>query len=189
LNELRKFVALFKPLDLHPCVEDPTKLVYLDLEGCFGDVCDLSNCAYLKSKPRVSKIIADEALKSILDEQWGYDDLNEPEEEDEPDSQAFSVQSYSQGLIERSFRSTGNIIQPEQSTSEEDDVSLLSDDDSTVEVEDQSPTNDSQVSESLLWRDSQTANSDLVAHYSEVAMRGDAIFLKSVDALKEEISV
>lgn len=73
-------MRLFGPIDLCPCVEDPQKLTYLDLEGCFGDTCDLSQCTYLKNNvSKESGVDVDAALQIILTERWGYDDISEEE--------------------------------------------------------------------------------------------------------------
>jgi hypothetical protein len=79
-------VSVLKPRDLFPCVEDPEKLTYLDLKGCFGDLCDLSNCTYLKNRGSVSHANSDEALQRVLAERWAYDDISEDESDDEENS-------------------------------------------------------------------------------------------------------
>ena len=83
MNELRRLVQLFKPRDLYPCVEDPGKLTYLDFEGCFGDLCDLSECEYLKQRGTIVKVDPDTAIQKMLQERWLYDDLDEGEDEED----------------------------------------------------------------------------------------------------------
>ncbi len=84
LNELRNLVQLLNPKDLYPCVEDPQKLTYLDLEGCFGDVCNLSQCTYLKDRVEIkTEEDAEEVLRLVLAERWGYDDISEEVDHDD----------------------------------------------------------------------------------------------------------
>ena len=90
MNELRALVGLLKPRDLFPCVEDPEKLTYLDLKGCFGDLCDLTDCTYLKQVGAISSVKADVALENMLAERWAYDDIEEAEHEEE-DAETSSV--------------------------------------------------------------------------------------------------
>jgi len=187
LNELREFVALFKPLDLHPCVEDPKKLTYLDLEGCFGDICDLSSCSYLKSKAKVSEAVAKAALETVLAEQWAYDDISDVEELEEDrstDSQVVFDKGYSQGVVDRSFKVAGKVIQMESSTVETDDDSLTADDESG-DPEVRSLMNFSQESQSYLWGDGSKADLELVSQYIHLAQKGESILLKSVGAIEE----
>src|SRR5579859_2273206 len=86
LDELRGLVDLLKPRDIHPCVEDPMKLTYLDLPGCFGDLIDLTESVYVQHHETVSKVKAEYALKRVLEERWAYDDISEDENEEESDS-------------------------------------------------------------------------------------------------------
>ena len=80
-------MQLFNPKDLCPCVEDPQKLTYLDLEGCFGDICDLSQCTYLKKGAgKMTAEDAEMALHTMLTERWGYDDISDEEVDDKDDN-------------------------------------------------------------------------------------------------------
>jgi hypothetical protein len=72
-----------KPKDIFPCVEDPLKLTYLDPNGCFGDLCDLSNGSYMRKIGAVSSLSAEMALEKMLEERWRCDDISDDESDEE----------------------------------------------------------------------------------------------------------
>lgn len=92
-----------KPKDIFPCVEDPLKLTYLDLNGCFGDLCDLTNGSYMRKIGALSNLSAEMALEKMLEERWRYDDISDDESEEDADasSQVNSDKDLENSLAER----------------------------------------------------------------------------------------
>ena len=168
-------------------------MVYLDLEGCFGDICDLSQCSYLAQREKVSVARADETLETILAERWAYDDISDDEEFDEENS-AESQNTYeeapSPAIVGQSYETLA-VVEVERSTAESDDTSMTEDDsDDSDEDGDASiikSSMQSQESTTLLWSDGDKANIELISHYIEVAQRGESIVLKSVNSPNDEV--
>ena len=168
-------------MDIFPCVEDPQKLAYLDLKGCFGDLVD---CAYW-NKFGVRSSIQNKALERILEERWAYDDLGEDAEEDSQNISMMSVDSQLSygGEKERSSEESpeismigvvdGKDIEPESNLDEVSN-SRVTDNDREISG---SPQEDSDV----LLRDERFANVELVNFYLEIASRGGSLSLRSVD--------
>ena len=208
MNELRSLVQLFNPRDLYPCVEDPDKLTYLDLEGCFGDLCDLSESEYLTQMGTTVKVDPDIAIQKVLQERWPYDDLDEDEDEDEENNiveidqedSKFQSRNSSYSIVNELFdlrkRSSGLVAVYKQSH----DLEAASD---TVEepVESISSSQlwshhtnrgaDHQTahgadnepllsSQDIIFQDDQIADTELVEYFYEVASKGGNINLKSL---------
>jgi len=179
LNELRSLVDLFKPRDIFPCVEDPDKLTYLDLEGCFGDLCDLTNCTYLKDVKPESNLSPEEALEKMLAERWTYDDINEEESDDEDDktnsvveldrviSEAHSAQRFTDG--------------PTTDGGSDYHRDRLGSASSHVENRGQPDDVGDEDSFTVIFRDEYTANEEMVQYFYDIARKGGNISLKSVD--------
>ena len=199
-------MQLFKPRDLFPCVEDPQKLTYLDLEGCFGDICDLSGCTYLKQKGiSLSNNDALDALQTMLAERWAYDDISDEEASDEDDDDEESVvqtdyepsatgpvntqskQSESQNELSPSFfvSTEENAVIADETGDEEEDSQIP---DLTVQVIEtvEDTLSSSQESTSVLFKDSQVADVKIVEHYIQLASKGGVISLRSVEGWEEE---
>ena len=101
LNELRSLVRVLNPCDLFPCVEDAQKLAYLDLDACFGDLCDLTDCTYLKRIRKEAKPQADVPSVEILLGTWLDDALSDDDNisHDGVEAQAFESQENSIAMI------------------------------------------------------------------------------------------
>ena len=205
LNELRSLVDLFKPRDLFPCVEDPDKLTYLDLEGCFGDLCDLTNCTYLKNVRPKSNVTPEEALEKMLAERWAYDDISEDEsdEDDETNSVveldcvvigAYGAQTESaleHTTSNRSFEARkpiSTLVNSAQRFTDRSSTDDDSDDDRDRLSGSSSPAENlgqpydvgGEDSFTVLFRDEYTANEEMVQHFYDIARKGGNISLKSV---------
>lgn len=187
-------------------MEDPQKLSYLDLEGCFGDICDLKDCTYLKQKNvSVSDEDAKDALQTMLAEKWAYDDISdeEPSDEDEDDetvvqtdyepspSDPVNTQSEhtpSQNELSASFfvSTKENNVIVDDTDDEEEDTSATH-----LAVQAFEAVDDvlvlSQESTSILYKDSQVANEEMVEYYVRMACNGEAINLRSVNGPEKEI--
>jgi hypothetical protein len=198
-------VKLFKPRDLFPCVEDPQKLSYLDLEGCFGDICDLKENTYLKQRNvSMSDEDAKDALQTVLAERWAYDDISDEEASDEDEDDETVVQTDDEPSVTDPVKtqSEHSPSQTELSASffvSTKENNVIADD--TEDEEEGPPTMDlpvpvfesvddvlplSQESTSILYKDSQVANEEMVEYYVRLACNGGAITLRSVKGMEEE---
>lgn len=198
LNELRSLVDLLKPEDIFPCVEDPDKLTYLDLQGCFGDLCDLTDSAYLKSRSSITHANPDAALQKVLAERWAYDDVSEDEPvEEEVSSVAIASPkpisewntSSSQTHVKESSEAiqitVTTLVQPEEVNLEGlkvDSVKIPEEYSSVEQFRDGCEKGASDFPEAdVLWCDDQISNADLINHYIEVARKGSYVRLKAVE--------
>lgn len=191
LNELRNLVQLLNPKDLYPCVEDPQKLTYLDLEGCFGDVCDLSHCTYLKNSAKTkTEENGEEVLQLMLAERWGDDDISDGGV-DTDDSSVVESDDSTQNSVAGVERS--DIRQSEQVANCYKEGNGATEDQTDDEQEpnevgwfpqlDDAIVALSQESTTVLCRDSHPANSDMIQYFSEYARDGGNIRLTSVDGM------
>jgi hypothetical protein len=184
----------------------------LDLEGCFGDLCDLTNGCYARKIGCISNKEANLALERVLEERWAYDDISDDESEVEEDEE------YNTGhLHEQKDSQDGEHSNPtnrdspfrrssSQETASESDVPSTMDDnteDEDGETErpsqssliNQSHTSkvaeeiniSSQESTTVLFQDTNTANAELVNYYFDLASKGTVIELKSVVGTREEV--
>ena len=194
-------MTVLKPRDLFPCVEDPEKLTYLDLKGCFGDLCDLSNCTYLRNRGSVSHANPDEALQKVLAERWAYDDISE----DEPDDEENSVVSTANSEHESERHDSPSHIPVEEcpeapqchvSEAVVMQVEIVLEDGSNVGPQSdhltsrQSPERrdvDLREDDDVLFNDCHVSNIDMINFYMEVARKGGNIGLKSVDGGGDEV--
>jgi len=192
-------VSVLKPRDLFPCVEDPEKLTYLDLKGCFGDLCDLSNCTYLKNRGSVSHANSDEALQRVLAERWAYDDISE----DEPDDEENSVVSTANSEHESEHDSPSPMPVEERPEAPQGHLSeavvmqieVVLEDGREINVGDdltprQSPEGrdvDVRGDDDVLFNDCHVSNIDMIKYYMEVARKGGNIGLKSVGVGGDEV--
>jgi hypothetical protein len=110
LNELRGLVGLFTPRDLFPCVEDPQKLTYLDLEACFGDLCNLSECTYLKRIQSEAAPRADILSIDMLVGKWSEDALSDDDNDEGLETQTFESQENSIAIVMKQESSNGDCI-------------------------------------------------------------------------------
>jgi ankyrin repeat protein len=185
-------VQLFNPKDLCPCVEDPQKLTYLDLEGCFGDICDLSQCTYLKKG--ASKETAEDAemaLHTMLTERWGYDDISDEEVDDEDDN----VQD-SEDEIQNPVAQNDN-HQSQYLGDRGEGIADTTDDETDYEREsidglrnipsDVCVISLSQESATVLHRESPPGNPDMIQYYLEHVTKGGCIHLTSVEGMKDDV--
>ena len=220
LNELRDLVRLLKPQDIFPCVEDPLKLTYLDLTGCFGDLCDLTKGTYMKKIGAVLDVSAEIALQQILEERWAYDEISDEESENGNDDAESMVrleqESHSRGLERSSILSeppesdsrssnitpiTEHVGDGADATEDENtqDVDNQDVDDNTQDVDDNTQEHDEAEQQydtaeswvysqdsSVLYRDHNNTDGELVTLYFEMASRGESIALKSVQGRQEE---
>ena len=191
MNELRDLVSLFQPIDLFPCVEDRQKLAYLDLEGCFGDICDLKGCTYIKAKREYSDSEVEEALRTVLEEKWAYDDISDMEfsDEDETGSEIDSVDEISIDNTGRLSVELMEMCNAEPNAIDENEGATTDDDSENIcEPLVTEMSTESQGSESVLWWDGEKADPDLISHFIGVASRGEPIGLKSVQSSLAEVS-
>lgn len=184
----------------------------MDLEGCFGDLCDLANGCYARKIGFISDREANLALETVLEERWAYDDISDDESEVEEDeaynTEHLHEQKDSQGG-ERSNPTNRDSpfrkLSSQESPSESDVASTMDDntEDEDGETErashsfliNQSHTSEvaeeinisSQESTTVLFRDTNTANAELVNYYFELASKGTVIELKSVVGTREEV--
>jgi hypothetical protein len=198
-------VQLFKPRDLFPCVEDPQKLSYLDLEGCFGDICDLSGCTYLKQKGiSLSDNDAKDALQTMLAERWAYDDISDEEASDEEgDDESIAQTDYQPSATgPDDTQSKPSVSQNELTPSffvSTEENAVIADETGDDEEDSQTPDliiqaietvedtlSSSQESTGVLFKDSQVADVRMVEHYIQLAGKGGVISLRSVEGWEEE---
>jgi hypothetical protein len=195
LNELRSLVQLFKPRDLYPCVEDPEKLTYLDLEGCFGDLCDLSECEYLKQRGTIVKGDTNTAIQKILQERWSSDDLDEHEDEEGEDGRNSTVRIDQEDSIFQSRNPSYSIVNElfdrrNRSPSLDAVHKEFYDSESASDTESVLDANNETLlsSPDVIFRDDQIANAELVEYFYDVASKGGNIILKSVcGEFKEDV--
>ena len=197
-------MKLLNPRDIYPCVEDPERLTYLDLEGCFGDICELSNSAYVKQVQKVDDFNYESALRSVLAERWAYDDLSD--EELESEETANQNQEESQSTPTTVLDSSSNdtmtaslaisvtskfVLEDDDPTADEesddeDADEVASKAQAEVDEEDLVKTTSSQASFDVLVYETESVNVELVQYYMEIASKGERISLKSVDGITEE---
>lgn len=173
-------------------MEDTQKLSYLDLQGCFGDICDLSQCTYLRNGVGVNKTGEDveSVLHLMLTERWGYDDISEEEADEEDDSVQNSEAEtrvierkrnhHSQDLVDQNG---GRADSTEDETDYEKEPTKILEDARSECLN----VSMSQESTTVLYRDSPTANPEMIQYYLEHITKGGSIRLKSVDEGKVDI--
>ena len=202
-------------MDLFPCVEDPEKLSYLDLEGCFGDLCDLSNCTYLGM---ISRNNVDTAIQKMLQERWSYDGLDEEEDGEEDDytnsaleidqeDSKFQSTDPTQSIVNELFGHRNRTSSLYAVQKESSDSATASDTDEEERIEKRSSSSqilsprieriieheagedpENETSKDVLFRDDQVANTELVTYYYDIACKGGTIHLKSVSGeFKEDV--
>lgn len=192
LNELRNLVQLLSPTDLYPCVEDPQKLTYLDLEACFGDVCNLSQCTYLKDRAEnKTEEDGEEALRLMLAGRWGYDDISEEVDNDEDsivesDDPQDPVTEVDLSDIEQFEQVITRHKEGNDTTEDETDTEHEPKDDGRyIQLEDAMVAS-SQESTTVLCRDSHPTNLDMIQYFFEHARDGGNIRLSSVGEIKDD---
>jgi hypothetical protein len=186
--------------------------MYLDLEGCFGDLCDLRTCRYLQQARAISDVNQDAALKNILAERWAYDDISEDEGNDEDekkggtadmddDSHGFLLDVFRRATTDRSFDvldqspSVVSAVQDDTdrftADSDTDNDQVLSSP-SSLRIpshhhdKDDAASRSSQESMTVLYRDSQVADAEIVQYYTDIVRKGGNISLKSVEGESKE---
>ena len=187
-------MQLFGPKDLCPCVEDPQKLTYLDLEGCFGDVCDLSQCTYLREEvSKKSGVDVDEAVQIMLNERWGYDDISEDELDDDSSGRYSDDETQDRVAISprnHNYRSPG-LAGPDEERADTTEDEATNENESSEEPQnmrsDGSVITSSQESTTVLHRDSAVANHDMIQLYLEHIAKGGSVQLKSVGTINDDI--
>jgi hypothetical protein len=189
-------------------VEDAEKLTYLDLEGCFGDLCDLRNCIYLSNRGSVSHANPDEALQRILAERWAYDDISEDEPDDEENSLVSTTSPEHESGSGRHHSSSQMHIKecseaPQSHVSEAVvmQVDVILEDargnnvgpQSEYLTSTQSPggrdaaLSDLPEGDDVLFDDHQVSNVDMINYYVEIARNCGDVGLKSVDGEGDEV--
>jgi hypothetical protein len=184
-------------------VEDPEKLTYLDLKGCFGDLCDLSNCTYLRNRGSVSHANPDEALQRVLAERWAYDDISEDEPDDEENSVVSTTNSEHESERHQSpshmhVKECSEAPQGHVSEAVVMEIEVVLEDGREIDVgprrdhltSTQSPERrdvDLRGGDDVLFNDRHVSNIDMINYYMEVARKGGNIGLKSVDGGRDEV--
>lgn len=209
MSELRDLVGLFKPRDIHPCVEDPEKLTYLDLEGCFGDLCDMSNCTYLAQIRGLPVDNSEEAVENVMAERWAYDDISDDgldedssmnsavDVELEPKVSNATITNLTVNQPNTNDPVSGSILSPTRVNTRErktDDplnekpinerpnkqIVTRNMSSSRHDVKETAPLS-SQESITILWQDNQVSNTEMIHYYMDIVSEGGNITLKSVD--------
>jgi hypothetical protein len=180
LNELRDLVGLLKPRDIHPCVEDPEKLTYLDLEGCFGDLCDLSNCAYLARTRGLSFENSEIALQKVMAERWVYDDISDDGFDEDSNMNSVERESEVSNALIASLTLSDSSSDDERPNKRIVTRNMLS------HQYDAKGAASSQESITILYQDNKVSNADMINHYMDIVNKGGNITLKSVDGEVEE---
>ena len=182
-------------------MEDQEKLTYLDLEGCFGDLCNLTNGAYLRGRSSIAQANPDAALQKVLAERWAYDDMSE----DEPDEEEISSIATATPEPERNHSSyqtqakkdsetiqivvSASVIKQEQVNLEQvevDGVDRPHDFTSLTQFTSGSETDAPGLDDVLLY-DNEISNADLINYYIEIARRGANVSLMSVEGGGNEV--
>ena len=195
LNELRSLVSLLKPRDIFPCVEDPEKLTYLDLEGCFGDLCNLAYGTYLRNRTIISHANREEALERVLTEHWAHDDLSEDEADDEDDVLVTLESPARESELPHSSdhspvtkcSGVGQVLFSEGKVM---DIAVNGGDEKKDEIRQQgncsSSTELPESNDALLY-DDQISCLDMINYYIEIGRKGANVRLKSVDGKGDEV--
>jgi len=201
LNELRDLVRLFSPKDIFPCVEDPAKLTYLDLEGCFGDIVDLKECRYLKEVVGNLSLEGGEVkLEDVVKELWAYDDISEDEEEESQDEsqdhsermQLLSVSGQHQVTREIDQRMSAEVEELPNANWEGDETTDETEDEEVYEIEETVVVTkelriDVQVDDgTVLVEDGDASNEDMIHYYMDLVRKGEPIRLESVGGIATE---
>jgi len=195
-------VRLFSPKDIFPCVEDPAKLTYLDLEGCFGDVVDLKECRYLKEV--VGKLSLEGGqmkLEDVVKEHWAYDDISEDEEEESQDgsqdhsermSQLLSVNGQHQVTREIDQRMSAEVEELPDANWGGDETTDETEEEEVYEIEETVVVTkeiriDVQVDDdTVLVEDGDTSSEDMIRYYMDLVRKGEPIRLESVGGIAME---
>lgn len=182
-------------------MEDLEKLTYLDLEGCFGDLCNLTNGAYLRSRSSIAHANPDAALQKVLAERWAYDDMSddEPDEEEissiatatpEPEWNHSSYQTQAKEYSEAiQIVVSASVIKQEEGNSEEvevDGVDIYHDFTSPTQFASGNETDAPGLDDVLLY-DNEISSADLINYYIEIARRGANVSLMSVEGEGNEV--
>ena len=164
LNELRGLVRLVKPRDIYSCVvEDSQNLTHLNLEACFGDLCDLSKCIYLKPI-RTGPVIQADALNIAV---FGGEPEYSVSSEDEDRSKFGTSGSTSNVPAENTLASTAMSHRSEIHCNDKD--SCL-----------RGLEQPERRGEDLLGAGG-PIDEQLVRYYMDLVQRGERIILKSVE--------
>jgi hypothetical protein len=188
---------------MYPCVEDPEKLTYLDLESCFGDLCDLTNCAYLKQVGAISNTDPQDALDKVLMERWAYDDLSEDESGNELASSSCmdvtedcpTSNSHQSAPTKTSHESVADPLEEREANIDKGIKDPIDEETHEGMVMDQTEGYHDHVKRDLdltgpplrendfdvIYFDSQVANEETVDYYVQMACNGEPLRLKSVD--------
>jgi hypothetical protein len=199
-------VSLVKPKDIFPCVEDPLKLTYLDLEGCFGDICDISKGSYLRKIGTESRLAAEMALQKVLEERWAYDEISDDESDVDEGTPSVvlserelnsaggeSAWDHSERNSQRQIIAVTEVqnVENDETTDDTDNDDKIDQVDETVFVIPSQETRDanklgSQENIGVLYNDDNIANAEMISYYYELASKGGAIVLQSVGGQRQE---
>ena len=188
LNELRDLVSLFHPFEIFPCVEDRSRLVYLDIEACFGDICELKGSASFSAKEYSEKEVTS-ALEQILAERWAYDDISDLEDEDsqtESGDESAHVNLCNPPDICSPVLPLPEIPLPSSNPymiRNDDNLSTTDDESDAENYTPPNPPHSNETEDATFW-DGESTDYELITIYFERARRGEPIVLKSVDPSK-----